>query len=131
MDRAAIYYPPAASPGPSPKCRKKRPQDRNAMKFQEHLPMSLSSETTGAYGQPIPDLQLRLFGPLTVTVEGAPLPPLRTRKGAWLLALLVLKHPRPVDRAWLAGTLWPDTEPAGALKNLRNTLSDLRGVLGP
>src|SRR5580704_11005059 len=93
--------------------------------------MSLSSETTATALTPIPDLQARLFGPLTVHVEGAPMPRLRVRKGGWLLALLVLKHERPVDRAWLAATLWPDSDHRESLKNLRNTLSELRHALGP
>jgi predicted ATPase/DNA-binding SARP family transcriptional activator/Tfp pilus assembly protein PilF len=76
------------------------------------------------------DLQVRLFGPLTVRVEGAPLPPLRTRKVAWLFALLVLNHERPVERTWLAATLWPDSDHRESLKNLRNSLHDLRHALG-
>ena len=35
-------------------------------------------------------LVLRLFGPLDVRLNGAPLPCLRTRKHPWLLALLAL-----------------------------------------
>src|SRR5262249_11068075 len=92
--------------------------------------MSLSSETTVADVEPIPDLQVRLFGPLSVRVEGAPLPLLRTRKCLWLLALLVLRHNGPIDRIWLAGTLWPDSDHAASLKNLRNTLAELRHALG-
>jgi predicted ATPase/DNA-binding SARP family transcriptional activator len=92
--------------------------------------MTLSSETTVSDLKPIPDLQVRLFGPFSVRVQGEDLPPLHSRKGAWLLALLVLKHPRPVERSWLAATLWPDSDPTAALKNLRNILSDLRHALG-
>src|SRR5439155_16003175 len=56
--------------------------------------------------------------------------PLRSRKGQWLLALLVLHRGRPAARDWLAGTLWPDSPNAQAMYNLRRNLSDLRGALG-
>ena len=35
-------------------------------------------------------LEIRLLGPCTTCCQGAPLRPLRTRKGQWLLALLAL-----------------------------------------
>jgi predicted ATPase/DNA-binding SARP family transcriptional activator len=75
-------------------------------------------------------LLIRLFGPLEVRRDGEPLPPLRTRKGLWLLALLTLHHGCPLDREWLASTLWPDSPQSQALYNLRRSLSDLRRVLG-
>lgn len=55
----------------------------------------------------------------------------RSRSCEWLLALLVLRHGRAVDRSWLAGTLWPDSEESRALTNLRNALLNLRKALGP
>jgi len=58
------------------------------------------------------------------------MPALRTRKGQWLLALLVLKRASPVDRAWLAGTLWPDTTEENAFISLRKSLNDMRHALG-
>jgi predicted ATPase/DNA-binding SARP family transcriptional activator len=73
---------------------------------------------------------LRLLGPFAACVNGAPLPPLRTRKEIWLLGLLVLHHPRPLDRTWLAGLLWPNSGEAAALTNLRKSLQSLRRVLG-
>lgn len=88
-------------------------------------------------------LTIRLFGPMDVRVHGEPLPRLRSRKGYGLLALLVLRHGRPhplspvaevgtpVDRSWLAGTLWPDSAERNALFSLRVSLTDLRGALGP
>ena len=75
-------------------------------------------------------LQIRMFGPFDVHVHGMPLPALRTRKGAWLLALLVLNYPRNVERTWLASTLWPDSNDGQALRNLRTSLYDLRKALG-
>lgn len=75
-------------------------------------------------------LTIRLFGPLFVLVEGWPLPHLRSRKAQWLLALLTLRHGRPVEREWLAGTLWPDMDQSQAFDNLRPVLSELRKALG-
>ena len=75
-------------------------------------------------------LTIHLFGPMQVRIDGRPLPHLRSRKGLWLLALLILRHSRPVEREWLAGTLWPDTDPNSASTNLRANLSDLRRALG-
>lgn len=79
----------------------------------------------------LPPLTIRLFGPLRVTVCGAPLPRVRARSDEWLLALLVLRHGRAVSRSWLAGTLWPDSGESRALQNLRNALVSLRKALGP
>src|SRR5438128_1157212 len=75
-------------------------------------------------------LEIRLFGSFDVRLNGTLLPPLRTRKGQWLFALLVLKQDRPVDRLWLAGTLWPETTEENAFTSLRKALTDLRHALG-
>jgi DNA-binding SARP family transcriptional activator len=83
----------------------------------------------GAEGPGAP-LVIRLFGPFEVWRDGEPLPPVRTRKGLWLLALLTLHHNRPLDREWLAATLWPDSSEPQGLYNLRRALSDLRRALG-
>ena len=84
----------------------------------------LSSETTGA------PLTILLFGPMQVLVQDHPLPHLRSRKALWLLALLALRHDRPVEREWLAGILWPDADPINAATNLRANLSELRHAMG-
>jgi predicted ATPase/class 3 adenylate cyclase/DNA-binding SARP family transcriptional activator len=76
-------------------------------------------------------LSLSLFGPFEVSLNGVDLPRLRTRKGQWLLALLALRHDTDVKRAWLAGTLWPDSPDSFALASLRKSLTDLRRALGP
>jgi DNA-binding SARP family transcriptional activator len=76
-------------------------------------------------------LAIQLFGPFAVRVNGAPLPRLRTRKGEWLLALLVLRAGRVVDRDWLAASLWPESPKTAALVNLRTSLLDVRRALGP
>src|SRR4051812_48329525 len=85
---------------------------------------------------PVPDragclLALCLFGPFEVHVEGHPLPRLRSRKGQALLALLTLRHDCEVERAWLAGVLWPNRPTDRGLALLRRDLTDLRRALGP
>ncbi len=75
-------------------------------------------------------LTLTLFGPMQVLVKGLPIPHLRSRKALWLLALLALRGGRPVERGWLADTLWPDADPEQALAGLRTVLSELRAALG-
>lgn len=75
-------------------------------------------------------LSIRLFGSCHVRLNGEPLPRLRSRKGEWLLALLVLHAGQPIGRDWLAENLWPDSLPDGALASLRQSLKDLRTALG-
>ena len=75
-------------------------------------------------------LSIHLFGPMQVWVQGQPLPRLRSRKMLWLLALLTLRPNRPVEREWLAATLWPDIDQSQAFANLRPILSGLRSALG-
>jgi DNA-binding SARP family transcriptional activator/predicted ATPase len=76
-------------------------------------------------------LTVRLLGPMEVTLsDGSPLPPTRTRKGLWLLALLALRAGKILEREGLATLLWPDTDESTARANLRRALTDLRQVLG-
>jgi tetratricopeptide (TPR) repeat protein len=75
-------------------------------------------------------LTIRLLGIPEVQIGGRALPPLRTKKGLSLLALLVLAHGKPLARTRLAVTLWPDSTEAAGLANLRRTLTDLRHALG-
>lgn len=84
----------------------------------------------GDEGSEAPPLEISLFGPVSIRVQGTDLPPLPSRKGAYLLALLALRHDRDVERNYLAGLLWPDSEQEKALFNLRQTLSRLRQALG-
>ena len=86
----------------------------------------MSGDNTGDF-----PLIIRLFGPFEVRVQGRPLPQLRSRKGKWLLALLLLRNEKEVERTWLAGILWPDSMESQSLANLRLTLTDLRTALGP
>jgi predicted ATPase/DNA-binding SARP family transcriptional activator len=75
-------------------------------------------------------LTITLFGAMQVHVDNRPLSRLRSRKSLWLLALLTLRHGRLIEREWLAGMLWPDTDQSRASRNLRVALSELRSVLG-
>src|SRR5262249_33626435 len=75
-------------------------------------------------------LSLHLFGRFEARVCGIPLPPLRTRKGEWLLSLLALRAGEEIERRWLAGLLWPDSPDDQSLRNLRTSLADLRQALG-
>lgn len=77
---------------------------------------------------PSPALSLLLFGPPQISLAGRPRVHLRSRKAFALLALLALRHGRPVERAWVAGTLWPHSDRASG--NLRSVLSELRQALG-
>ena len=80
----------------------------------------------------MPPLEIKLFGAMEVQVNGVPLPPLRSRKELWLLALLALQNGRPVKRARLAQELWPFPDHAvdQAAYNLRRGLTNLRKALG-
>src|SRR5262249_24148628 len=64
-------------------------------------------------------LDIRLFGALDVRVDGKPLPPLRTRKVGYLLAILVLHPEQEIHRDWLAERLWPESIESQAFYNLR------------
>jgi predicted ATPase/DNA-binding SARP family transcriptional activator len=75
-------------------------------------------------------LIIRLLGSFDVQVNGRALPRLRSRKGQWLLALLVLRQGQQIARSWLAGVLWADSPERQALANLRLSLTDLRKALG-
>jgi len=101
------------------------------------LKQSLFSETYCGRRSPsgthlgMQTLTIQLFGAFALERDGQPLPPTRTRKEQWLLALLLLRHPRQVERSWLAATLWPDSADSQARENLRHSLTNLRSILGP
>src|SRR5580704_1832437 len=80
----------------------------------------------GDGGWRVMPLTVRLLGPFDLRPLAAPC----SRKATWLLALLALRPGREVDRAFLAGTLWPDTSESQALYDLRRELSRLRRALG-
>lgn len=77
-----------------------------------------------------PTFEIGLFGPVSIRVHGTHLPALPSRKGTYLLALLALRHNREVERDYLAGLLWPDSDQEKALFNLRQILSRVRQALG-
>jgi predicted ATPase/DNA-binding SARP family transcriptional activator/Tfp pilus assembly protein PilF len=79
----------------------------------------------------VPTLEIVLFGSFEMKVHGQSAPRFRSQAGQWLLALLILRRKREIDRSWLATTLWPDSAEEQALYNLRRNLTDLRHVLGP
>jgi predicted ATPase/DNA-binding SARP family transcriptional activator len=79
-----------------------------------------------------PGFAVQFFGAMAVRCNGEPLPKMRSRREQWLLALLVLRASNaPVERLWLAGTLWPNADDDAALANLRRSLRFLRDALGP
>src|SRR5438093_13256848 len=71
------------------KNRCKRSSDREAMAVS----LAASDEDSAP-------LDIRLFGSFEMHLNGALISPPRSRKARWLLALLVLKRERPVDREW-------------------------------
>jgi DNA-binding SARP family transcriptional activator len=74
-------------------------------------------------------LDFRLLGPLEVLRNGEQLPLGGQRQRA-VLALLVLEANRPVSTDRIADAVWGDTPPPTASASLRNTLSELRKLLG-
>jgi DNA-binding SARP family transcriptional activator len=75
-----------------------------------------------------PRIQMRLLGPVTVEVDGAPLA-VDTRKAIALLAYLGVTR-RPASREAIAALLWPEADGPAARGSLRRTLSVLNGGLG-
>ncbi len=75
-------------------------------------------------------LQLRLFGPYEVAIDGRPVSGFDSDKVRALLAYLVVEADRPHRRQKLAGLLWPDFPESSARTSLRRALSNLRQVIG-
>jgi len=75
-------------------------------------------------------LALSLLGALEIKVDETPVTDRLYRKGRALLAYLAIEAGRPHRRDSLAALLWPDWPERSARTNLRNTLSDLRAVVG-
>ena len=74
-------------------------------------------------------LSLRLLGTPQAARGGAPLTGFISAKAQALLYYLAVTG-RPHTRESLAGLLWSDMPEAQAGKNLRNVLSNLRGLAG-
>ncbi len=75
-------------------------------------------------------LQIKLFGGLTIEIDGQPVTNLPTRKAEVLLAYLAIEK-RPHSREVMATLLWDDRTQEQALSNLRTLLTSLRRHLKP
>lgn len=74
-------------------------------------------------------LEIRLFGPLEICLDGDPVTELRSEKALALLTYLAVESNQVHRREKLAGMLWPDYRESSARTNLRRALSDLRKAL--
>jgi DNA-binding SARP family transcriptional activator/predicted ATPase/tetratricopeptide (TPR) repeat protein len=75
-------------------------------------------------------LSLTFFGSFQATLGGKPLTAFRSAKVQGLLVYLALTNQQPLARDVLAALFWPDEPDAVAKKNLRQSLYQLRQVLG-
>src|SRR5512139_414747 len=73
---------------------------------------------------------LSFLGTFQVARDGQPVRDFRVNAARALLVYLALESDRPHRRESLAGLLWPEVPDGVALRNLRNTLTDLRNALG-
>lgn len=76
-------------------------------------------------------LQLYLFGPLRLVLDGQWLPFSGLPKVGPLLVQLLLNQKVPISRDSLAFLLWPDVSEVEARANLRRHLYELRRILPP
>ena len=74
-------------------------------------------------------LDVRLFGPFQVTLDGTSVTGFRSDKVRALLAFLCTERAGPHRREKLAGMLWPDWPESSARANLRRALANLRSVI--
>src|SRR5262245_29240015 len=74
-------------------------------------------------------LRIRLMGPMTVMNEGRPVP-IAAKKARALLGYLALREGTDLARGVLTGLLWGERSESQARASLRQSLSELRGVLG-
>lgn len=75
-------------------------------------------------------LSLRFFGSFQASLAGKPLISFRSSKVQGLLIYLALTHQRSHARDTLAALFWPEVPDTVAKKNLRQSLYQLRQVLG-
>ena len=73
---------------------------------------------------------IRLFGHPVLDRGEVRAPLAVPPKAVALLALLAAHHARPLSREWLAQSLWPDDDPAGARANLRRHFHLLVKAIG-
>lgn len=76
------------------------------------------------------ELEIRLLGPLQVSVAGQPVLNFKSNKARALLVYLAVEAGKLHHRAVLAGTFWPDLPEQSALSNLRDNISFLRKIVG-
>jgi len=88
---------------------------------------SVGGTVETAPGAPIPGLEIRVLGPLTVLRDGVAVPLPRSRKVRALLGFLALT-PGPVGRSRLCDLLWD--MPNDPRAELRWSLSKVRSVVG-
>jgi DNA-binding SARP family transcriptional activator len=75
-------------------------------------------------------LQAHLLGPVDISIDGQQVEQWHGRKGALLLAYLLLHRAnRPVPRDAMAATFWPDAPPEASRNRLHVTLHALRADL--
>jgi predicted ATPase/DNA-binding SARP family transcriptional activator len=75
-------------------------------------------------------LSLSLLGPLQITLDGQPVSGFVYNKARALLAYLAIEAERPHQRDALVGLLWPELPDTAARTNLRQSLANLRDVIG-
>lgn len=74
-------------------------------------------------------IEIQLFGPLQITVDGVPRPRPKTVPAELVLASLACAEGRPLSRAMLVERVWPDADPARARHSLSQALTTLRNLL--
>ncbi|MCO6450750.1 MAG: tetratricopeptide repeat protein [Caldilineales bacterium] len=75
------------------------------------------------------NIEIRLLGGLQITIDGAPVTNFISSKAPALLAYLLVSR-RQHQRVALAGLLWGELSDEAAANNLRQTLTNLRKVVG-
>ncbi len=88
---------------------------------------------TGLVGGGEERVSLAVLGTFRASVAGVDVPAAawRSRHARTLVKVLVARRGRPVSRAWLCETLWPDDDPARTGHRLSVLLATVRGVLDP
>jgi len=103
---------------PKPAVGRERPDVTRPVDGPSH-PVTVSALT----------LEARLLGPMDVSVGGQRVEHWRGRKGALLLAYLLLHRGRPVPRDALTVTFWPEAPSDASRNRLHVTLHALRADL--
>ena len=92
----------------------------------------VNGQPVSAAGTAVP-VQVEVLGGFRVSVEDeeVPVTAWRSRQARTLVKILAGRRGRPVTRAWLCETLWPDDDPAKTGHRLSVLLATVRGVLDP